>query len=173
MKKYSFLTIFVIFLFNCSQNKQKTNGKSISLIKSDVNLLLNNWHKAAADADFNGYFEKMDSISVYIGTDATENWTKKQFQNFSKPYFEKGKAWSFKTLKRNIYVSKLQEVVWFDELLDTWMGTCRGSGVLEKNKDTWKIKHYVLSVPIPNDDINDVIAVKKKNDSILLNTLMK
>ena len=84
----------------------------------------------------------------------------KQFENFSKPYFDKGKAWDFKTIERNIYISKNKEVVWFDELLDTWMGTCRGSGVLEKNNTEWKIKQYVLSVTIPNDSIQKVIKLK-------------
>ena len=48
------------------------------------------------------------------------------------------------------------------------MGTCRGSGVLEKKDKTWKIKHYVLSVEIPNKDVKAVIKVKKKSDSIFL-----
>ena len=86
---------------------------------------------------------------------------KTQFANFSKPYFDKGKAWDFKTIERNIYISKNKDVVWFDELLATWMGTCRGSGVLEKNNTQWKIKQYVLSVTIPNDSIQKVIKLKK------------
>ncbi len=115
----------------------------------------------------------MDNISVFIGTDATENWTKKQFISFSKPYFDRGKAWDFKTLERNVYTNKSGDFVWFDELLNTWMGTCRGSGVLEKTGSTWKIKHYVLSVSIPNDDVQKVIAAKKKNDSIFLSKFKK
>jgi len=63
--------------------------------------------------------------------------------------------------------------VWFDELLDTWMGTCRGSGVLENNQGIWKIKHYVLSIEIPNADVQSVISVKKTNDSIFLSSLKK
>ena len=39
---------------------------------------------------------------------------------------------------------------------------------LEKIENSWKIKHYVLSVSIPNEDINRVITIKKKNDSIFL-----
>ena len=48
------------------------------------------------------------------------------------------------------------------------MGTCRGSGVLEKRGKGWKIKQYVLSIEIPNDDVQAVILAKKKNDSIFL-----
>ncbi len=139
-----------------------------SAIKKEVNTLLVNWHKAASDANFKEYFRVLDSTTVYIGTAAEEIWTKEQFANFSKPYFDKGKAWSFTTLERNIYMSESANIVWFDELIDTWMGTCRGSGVLEKKEDSWKIKQYVLSVVIPNDDIQAVIDIKKKNDAIFL-----
>jgi hypothetical protein len=88
--------------------------------------------------------------------------------DFSKPFFDKGKAWDFKTLERSIYVNASGDFVWFDELLNTWMGTCRGSGVLEKSNNEWKIKQYVLSVSIPNDDVQAVIKAKKKNDSLFL-----
>ncbi len=36
-----------------------------------------------------------------------------------------------------------------------------------------EIKQYVLSVPIPNDDIQAVILAKKKNDSIFLKKYQK
>ena len=172
IKKVYYLLI-VILIISCSKEQSKINSIDKTTIKNNINSFLNNWHKAASDADFNAYFSKMDSISVFIGTDASENWNKKQFEDFSKPYFDKGKAWSFKTLERNIYINKLGNFAWFDELLNTWMGTCRGSGVLEKKNNTWKIKHYVLSIPVPNDDINAIIAVKKKNDSIFLNNFKK
>ena len=107
-------------------------------------------------------------LFLFLLVDASENWTKKEFSDFSKPYFDKGKAWDFKTLERNIYVNTSGDFVWFDELLNTWMGTCRGSGVLEKKGKIWKIKYYVLSVSIPNDDVQKIIAVKKKSDSIFL-----
>ena len=171
MKNYFFILIMIAFLFSCNNQKEATT--TLPLIKEKVNVVLDDWHKAASEANYEAYFGKMDSVSVFIGTDATENWTKKEFSNFSKPYFDKGKAWSFKALERNIYVNETQKFVWFDELLDTWMGTCRGSGVLEKNDDVWKIKHYVLSVEIPNNDIKAVIAVKKKSDSIFLENFKK
>ena len=156
------LYLIPFLLFSCTKLEKEKNSQIID----NVNFILNNWHKSASDAHFENYFAKMDSISVFIGTDASENWNKKEFQDFSKPYFDKGKAWDFKVLDRNVYTSKNGDVVWFDELLKTWMGTCRGSGVLEKDKEAWKIKHYVLSVTIPNDDIQKVIAATKVKDSI-------
>ncbi|MDP3444467.1 MAG: nuclear transport factor 2 family protein, partial [Ignavibacteria bacterium] len=135
-------------------------------IKSQIDSIITTWHKAASEADFVTYMGMMDSVSIYIGTDATENWNKNQFEAFSKPYFDKGKAWDFKKLERNIYLSKNGETVWFDELLDTHMGTCRGSGVVELNGTDWKIKHYVLSIAIPNDAIDAVKEVKHELDSL-------
>ena len=57
-------------------------------------------------------------------------------------------------------------MAYFDEVLKTSLGTCRGSGVVEKMKDKWKLKHYVLSMAIPNDNIEQVLSVTHKNDSI-------
>ncbi|MEZ7875684.1 MAG: nuclear transport factor 2 family protein [Polaribacter sp.] len=166
MKKAITLGVSIFLFCACvTSNAVKTDK---SAIKKEVNTLLVNWHKAASDANFKEYFRVLDSTTVYIGTAAEEIWTKEQFANFSKPYFDKGKAWSFTTLERNIYMSESANIVWFDELIDTWMGTCRGSGVLEKKEDSWKIKQYVLSVAIPNDDIQAVIDIKKKNDAIFL-----
>ncbi len=162
------LLVTLVFVSSCKTSKSIITKDDKTTIKTEINQILNDWHLAATEANYDNYFGKMDSISVFIGTDASENWTKKQFANFSKPYFDKGKAWDFKTLERNVYVSEQGNFVWFDELLNTWMGTCRGSGVLEKKGDTWLIKHYVLSVAIPNDDVQAVIAAKKKNDNLFL-----
>ena len=81
---------------------------------------------------------------------------------YAKPHFDKGKAWSFKSLKRDITFSKDGKYAWFDELLETQMKICRGSGVLEKIGNTWKIRQYVLSMTIPNEVSNDVIKIKSE-----------
>lgn len=171
MQKFILLFLLIFTFYGC--NKAKNNTIEKEKIKKEVNSILTNWHKAAAEANFNNYFEVLDTNAIYIGTAAEEIWTKEQFVNFSKPYFDKGKAWNFKTLQRAIYIDKTGNVVWFNELLDTWMGTCRGSGVLEKTKESWVIKQYVLSLPIPNNDIQEVINAKKKNDSIFLRRYKK
>jgi hypothetical protein len=53
------------------------------------------------------------------------------------------------------------------------MGTCRGSGVLEKKDRSWKIKQYVLSIEIPNADVQAVILEKRKSDSLFLTRFYK
>lgn len=140
-------------------------------LKTEIDFTLDQWHKAAAEADFDAYFGIMADDGVFIGTDASENWQNKPFKDFSRPYFDKGKAWSFTAVERNIYLNEGGDVAWFDELLKTRMQLCRGSGVLIKQNGKWRIKHYVLSLTIPNDDVNSIAAAKKERDSIFISKL--
>jgi len=160
MKPFYILFIFIL----CSISLFSQNDKEVKAI----NQIMNQWHKDVANADFDAYFNKMTSNSIFIGTDVSEVWSKKQFEVFAKPYFDKKKTWNFTPLDRNIYFSKGLKIAWFDEILNTWMGLCRGSGVLIKEKNNWKIAHYVLSVTIPNDDMKAVIEVKKEKDSLFI-----
>lgn len=79
--------------------------------------------------------------------------------------------WHFKSLKRNIYFSKDKKYAWFDEILDTQMKICRGSGVLENTKKGWKIKQYVLSMTIPNEVSKEVINVKMDIETKIINNI--
>ncbi len=141
--------------------------------KEQINLIIDNWHKAAANANFNDYFNILTDDAIYIGTDAAEHWNKTAFEAFAKPYFDKGKAWSFTALERHIYFSPDGKMAWFDELLNTQMKICRGSGVLVRVKNSWKIKHYVLSMTIPNDNTNEVVKTKAPIEDALIDKLKK
>lgn len=139
--------------------------------KSKITSVLNQWHKAASEANFEEYFGLMTKDAVFIGTDATENWQNIDFREFSKPYFDRGKAWNFTSLERNIYTKENSKIAWFDELLETQMGICRGSGILQKTKNGWKIAHYVLSIAIPNENVEEVTRLKKGFDEKLISEL--
>lgn len=141
--------------------------------KNIIDKLLDDWHMAASNADFDSYFGKMTTDAVFIGTDATENWQNKAFKAFSKPYFDRGKAWSFTAVERNIYLNETEDFAWFDELLNTQMKLCRGSGVVKKENGQWKIAHYVLSIAVPNENVGELIQLKKEKDSLLLIDLKK
>ena len=136
--------------------------------KAEVDALLDKWHSAAGEADFEGYFGFMGENSRYLGTDATENWNLEEFKEFSRPYFDRGRAWDFTALARNIYFSDSGKTAWFDELLDTHMGICRGSGVLSLQDGEWEITHYVLSVTVPNEQVEEVTELKREIDSALV-----
>lgn len=141
--------------------------------KEQINKTLDAWHKDAAETNFKNYFDAMTDDSVFIGTDATEHWDKTAFQAFAKPYFDKGKAWNFTSLERHIYLSSDKKLAWFDELLNTQMKICRGSGVLVLANGKWKIKHYVLSMTVPNDNTDQVIEVKAPIEDELILTLQE
>jgi ketosteroid isomerase-like protein len=134
-------------------------------LKTEINSTINSWHLAASKADYNAYFKLMDADAVFIGTDASEVWTKTEFEKFSKPHFDKGKAWDFKAIDRIIYFSDDFKYAWFTEKLDTWMGICRCTGVVKKTSEGWLIKHYQLSVAVPNDKIKEVISIIKPEKS--------
>jgi len=126
---------------------------------AQINHLIDEWHLAAAQANVDRFFGFMNEESIYIGTDASERWTKKEFVAFAKPYFDKGKAWDFKPYDRDLHVTNDGKIAWFSELLTTWMGVCRGSGVLKKTTSGWKLEQYHLSVTVPNEIIRDFISL--------------
>lgn len=165
MKKIAIFNLFFILSLTSlhSQNSEKMQ----------INTTLDSWHKAAAKANFNNYFNLMTEDAVFIGTDATENWNVAEFKSFSKPYFDKGKAWDFKRIERNIFTGDQNNIAWFDELLDTHMGICRGSGVLKKVNGNWKVQHYVLSIAIPNDNVDAITKMKAEFDQNLLSKMQK
>ncbi|HPI53151.1 MAG TPA: nuclear transport factor 2 family protein [Chitinophagaceae bacterium] len=146
-------------------------AQQIIKMEREIQLILDKWHLAAAHTDFETYFGLMSPSSVFIGTDATEHWNYTAFKAFAKPYFDKGKAWSFTAVERHIYVSVDSSLAWFDELLSTQMKICRGSGVMKKYGNDWKIEQYVLSMTIPNSLSNEVTQLKTKEEDELLKQL--
>jgi len=128
-----------------------------------INNVLERFHAAAAKADFDAYFRAWTDESVFLGTDATERWVGEQFKDFVRPHFEKGQGWAYRPHDRNITVLPDGKTAFFDELLDNdKLGLCRGSGVLAKRGDDWKILQYNLSIPIPNDLAAGVVDTIRK-----------
>lgn len=161
MKKTILLFLLAVSLANAQTDKDQ------------INKTLDAWHKAAGDVNFDAYFNVLADDAIYIGTDATENWNKKDFQAWAKPYFDQKTTWNFKALERNIFFDKSGKLAWFDELLDTQMKICRGSGVLVKVGKEWKIKHYVLSMTVPNDEVDAVTKIKTPIEDALIAKLQK
>ena len=124
-----------------------------------INDFVDSWHKAAAEANAEAFFGGMTKDGIYIGTEAGERWLRDDLKEWSKKYFERESAWNFKSRDREIYFSDNEDYAWFEEKLETQMGVCHGSGVLEMTVDGWKIKHYHLSVTVPNDKIDAFIKL--------------
>ncbi len=169
-KSIAFPLITFLLLFSTSLFSQK-KGFYENVQKKNVSKVLDDLNLYASAADFKNYFDLYAEESTFIGTDANEVWTKKEFMDYARAPFEKGKAWSFTSLKRNITFSNDGKYAWFDELLDTQMKLCRGSGVLEKIGNQWKIKQYVLSMTIPNDVNKEIIKIKTPIEEALIQKL--
>ncbi|WP_372750852.1 nuclear transport factor 2 family protein [Labilibaculum sp.] len=149
------LLIFgILFLSSCNASKPITD--------KNVSDFIDLWHQAASNAELDTFFDMMSESSIYIGTDASERWSKKEFYEYCEPRFTENKTWHFKPYNRQIYLSKDQETIWFDELLNTRMGICRGSGVVENINGELKISHYHLSVTIKNEKMNEFLQINQK-----------
>ncbi len=156
----TFVYILIIpALFMLIASCSSGNEQSREVEKKAINTILDDWHLAASEANFERYFMHFTGDSaIFMGTDATERWTVAEFKPWAKPYFDDGEAWDFTPVERHVYLSDNGQTAWFDESLDTPnLGPARGSGVLVKQTETWKIAHYNLSIPIPNAIADTVV----------------
>jgi ketosteroid isomerase-like protein len=148
MRKYSLLAVAVIFALSSGLLS------FASLAANDeqsIETVLNSFHQAAANAEAKPYFNLLSQDAVFLGTDATERWSKDEFIAFVEPYFSQGKGWLYTPVERNISLIKQGQVAFFDEILfSESYGTCRGSGLLVQTDQGWKISQYNLSIPMPN-----------------------
>ena len=84
------------------------------------------------------------------------------FRAFAEPWFKRDSAWSFPATERFITIADIdcRCIAWFEEKLDSaHYGETRGSGVMRKTADGWKIEQYVLSFAVPNDRSDAVVDV--------------
>src|SRR5690606_3189885 len=96
----------------------------------DVSQVLDSFHDAAAVADEDRYFAILPDDSVFLGTDATERWTGKEFREFALRYCKGPSAWTYVPMQREVTLSPDGKLAWFDEALDNaGYGECRGTGV--------------------------------------------
>jgi ketosteroid isomerase-like protein len=123
--------------------------------ENEVGAVLDALHDAASKADGARYFSLYAPEAVFLGTDESERWTLAEFRAYAEPIFGQGKGWTYRSTQRHIV---MQAGGWasFDELLENAKyGTCRGSGSLRRTSAGWKIVQYNLSVPVPNEQLEE------------------
>ncbi len=136
-------------------------------LSQELHQYMNQWHHAAATADEDYYFSFMAREGIFLGTDATEKWYAHELQEWSAEYFNRDTAWAFTTVDREIYFHHDGALAWFDEVLDTWMGECRGSGVIQQDSDgQWSLQQYNLAILVPNDLVKEYLKIKKSHDTL-------
>jgi hypothetical protein len=174
MLRILLLTAISSLFFACNESSTKQTAPSATGIadsKKQIASMLDSFNVAAANADYNRYFNFYTEDATFNGTDATENWDKAAFMVWAKPFFDKKRTWNFTSIKRNIYFGKYTDIAWFEELLSTQMKICRGSGVVVKQGSDWKVAQYVLSTTVPNDQLDTVIKIKTTIEDSLINKL--
>lgn len=129
-----------------------------------VDDVLNNWHADASAGRFESYFDAMADDGVFLGTDATERWTKEEFMGYAREPFSDGNGWTYTPSDRFVAFDDDGDTAWVDELLtNEKYGTLRGTAVLRLVGDDWKIAHYSLTFLVPNEKAADVVGVIADN----------
>ncbi len=142
MKHHGILGLTLV-LIGCAARDERDPRVAVAAVLDD-------WHQAAARADEARYFGHLHDQAVFLGTDASERWSKAAFRSYAHPHFAAGKAWRFEAVRRAITIEG--DVAWFDEDLATGnLGPARGSGVLRRHGGRWQIAHYNLALTVPNE----------------------
>ena len=122
-----------------------------------IKSTLDELHDAATKHDEDRYFKLFAPNAVFIGTDAKERWTITQFRAYAHPIFAAGRGWTYVPKVRHVDVDLNAGYAFFDELLDNAKyGECRGTGVLKRINGSWRIVQYHLTVPVPNELMDEV-----------------
>ena len=118
---------------------------------------LDAWHAAAAASDEAAYFALMTPDAIFLGTDATERWTRDEFQTYAHRPFSEGHGWRMHAIRRDV-VMVSDVLAYFDEDLEAVnLGPARGSGVLRRDAEgQWRIAHYNLAITVPNERFDEV-----------------
>lgn len=138
----------------------------VGVAESEANAVIDRMHAAASVADGEAYFDTFTPDARFIGTDAGERWPLSDFKAYAEPYFAQGRGWTYVARARHLEIldQPCRCVAVFDEVLDNdSYGEVRGSGVLVKRGDDWKIQQYVLSFTVPNERARDVVRTIKGN----------
>lgn len=128
--------------------------------EAEVAAVLDRLNAASSAADGDAYFALFAPGARFVGTDAAEHWTLEEFRAYAEPVFAGGRGWSYPATERTITIAPIdcRCVAWFEEkLLNAGYGETRGSGVLRRTDEGWKIEQYVLSFAVPNDKARAVV----------------
>lgn len=165
--------LLALTLPSCKEKKPSTAFTDTKAEEKLITATLDSFNRAAARADFNAYFNYYTEDAIFAGTDATERWDLASFKTWAKPFFDRGRAWDFTAIERHIYFDRSGTLAWFDELLNTQMKICRGSGVMVKKGNDWKVQQYILSTTVPNTILDSVIRMKAVVEDSIMKTLKK
>jgi ketosteroid isomerase-like protein len=129
-----------------------------------IAAVIDDFHDAAAHGDSERYLGHMTDDAVFMGTDEWERWPKHpDFEDYVNGRFKDGTGWEYRSVQRNVSVSELGNVAWFDEVIfSASNGRFRGTGVLLLQDGEWKIARYAMSFLVFNENWDEVIELTRK-----------
>lgn len=121
-------------------------------LREEANRVVDDWHQAASVADRDRYLGHFAPDAVFLGTDPDERWDLESFTAYVDTYFAPPyQGWTFDPSDRHVVLGLNSEIAWFDEKLTSQKyGSVRGTGVLRRVGDSWRLSHYSMTLAVPN-----------------------
>lgn len=117
-------------------------------------------HQAGAEANQTAFTALLATDVVFLGMDGTNRLEGQSVRDFVSKSFTAGNAWTYRSSQRETRVSADGTVAWFDESLENdQLGRGRGTGVLIRDSDGWKVAQYSLTLPLANGALPTAGAV--------------
>lgn len=136
------------------------SSPTLSALRREAHRVVDDWHAAAAVGDAPRYLGHMADDAVFMGTDSTERWDLTEFRAYVEQHMKAGQGWVYVPSDRGLVVPEGSELAWFDErLASEGYGELRGTGVLRRDGDTWRIVHYSMTFTVPNAVARRVVAL--------------
>lgn len=137
-----------------------SSGGCCDEAEAAVGVVLDAFHDAAAHADGKTYFGLLTDDAVFLGTDPGERWPRQAFEEWAQQYFERESAWTYVSVERHVVVEPGGKAAWFDEVVrNASYGDLRGTGVLRRTSEGWRIAQYNLTFVVPNGIAGEVVEM--------------
>lgn len=148
----------VLVLANACRTAGAVDGPGGEEARAEVGRVLDTLHRAAAEADAERYFACFAPDAVFLGTDASERWDLEAFRAWAAPHFAAGRGWTYLPRDRHVALGCDGRLAWFDERLEhARYGELRGTGVLRRDGEAWRVVQYDLGFVVPNEATAEVV----------------
>jgi hypothetical protein len=135
-------------------------GSAQVLAQATPAAALDALHKAGADANQAAFTALLTKDVVFLGMDGANRLEGPSVRAFVSENLAHGNAWTYRSSQRETRVSEDGSVAWFDESLEhDQRGRGRGTGVLVRNSEGWRIAQYNLTLPLPSGTMPTAGAV--------------
>ena len=114
-------------------------------------------HVAKGEGDGSRYYRMFAPEAVALGTARSERFSLAGLQAILAPYYAQGRRPISIPIEQRVYLSPDQNLAWFEELIERQqLGLMRGTGVMRRAGDTWKLVHYNLMFVVPRELAGDL-----------------